>query len=238
MLLLLNAFLCEAQTITTWHNDQLDKVNKEQATQRVEIELRDKKYYRSFYSIRSGKLKSSGLYADTGWFKPLGLHISYDSTGVFTDSSIYNNESKKIYAAHYYPSGKLFIKYASNPANSTETIKAFEESGKNIPNFVYEREADFAGGFEGWKKHLIKHLKPSVPVRKKAKAGRYPVIIRFIVTSDGSIREIVPETSYGHGMEEEAMRVIRLSPNWMPAIQYNKKVNAYRRQPILFVVEK
>jgi hypothetical protein len=37
-------------------------------------------------------------------------------------------------------------------------------------------------------------------------------------------------------MEEEVMRVIRLSPVWEPAQKDNQTVKAYRKQPITFVV--
>ena len=35
-------------------------------------------------------------------------------------------------------------------------------------------------------------------------------------------------------MEAEAIRLIKTSPNWLPAIQNGKKVNAYRKQPVTF----
>jgi protein TonB len=38
-------------------------------------------------------------------------------------------------------------------------------------------------------------------------------------------------------MEEEAMRVIKKGPNWTPAQQNGRFVNAYRRQPITFQVQ-
>ena len=38
-------------------------------------------------------------------------------------------------------------------------------------------------------------------------------------------------------MEVEAIRVIMNGPKWVPATQYGYKVNAYRRQPVTFLVE-
>jgi protein TonB len=38
-------------------------------------------------------------------------------------------------------------------------------------------------------------------------------------------------------MCQEAVRVIKKTKNWTPAIQNGRNVNAYRRQPITFVVE-
>jgi protein TonB len=37
-------------------------------------------------------------------------------------------------------------------------------------------------------------------------------------------------------MEDEAVKVIRKGPNWVPAIQNGRPVKAYRKQPITFVV--
>ncbi|MEO6407039.1 MAG: energy transducer TonB [Ferruginibacter sp.] len=99
-----------------------------------------------------------------------------------------------------------------------------------------EIEAAFPGGRTGWIEFLQKNLKPNIPVKKKAPAGTYQVVVRFIISKDGNISDITPETSYGYGMEEEVVRVIRKSPKWIPASQAGRKVNAYRRQPITFQV--
>lgn len=45
-------------------------------------------------------------------------------------------------------------------------------------------------------------------------------------------------TNHGYGMEDEAMRVIKNGPDWLPAIQNGKKVTAYRKQPINFIAGK
>jgi hypothetical protein len=37
-------------------------------------------------------------------------------------------------------------------------------------------------------------------------------------------------------MEDEALRVMKQSPNWIPAMQNGHKVTAYRKQPVTFVV--
>ena len=38
-------------------------------------------------------------------------------------------------------------------------------------------------------------------------------------------------------MEEEAVKVITRGPKWTPALQNGRYVNAYRRQPVTFIVE-
>lgn len=99
-----------------------------------------------------------------------------------------------------------------------------------------EVEAAFPGGADAWRQYLQKNLKADVPAKKKAPVGTYKVVVRFIVSKDGSISDIQPETILGYGMEEEVMRVIKKGPRWTPAWQNGKTVNAYRRQPITFLV--
>lgn len=99
-----------------------------------------------------------------------------------------------------------------------------------------EIEASFPGGRDGWIAYLRANLNANVPVKKKAKAGTYTVIVRFMVLKDGNIAEVVAETSHGHGMEEEVIRIIKKGPLWKPAEQNGVFVNAYRRQPVTFVV--
>jgi protein TonB len=99
-----------------------------------------------------------------------------------------------------------------------------------------EVEAGFPGGEAAWARYLRKKLDPQVPVDNGAPEGTYTVIIRFVVSKDGSISDVQAETSHGYGMEKEATKIIKNGPNWTPAIQNGRNVNAYRRQPITFVV--
>ena len=45
------------------------------------------------------------------------------------------------------------------------------------------------------------------------------------------------EKKFGYGMEKKVVEIIEKGPRWIPAKQYGKYVNAYRRQPVTFVVE-
>jgi hypothetical protein len=98
-------------------------------------------------------------------------------------------------------------------------------------------EAAFPGGDAAWKNYLVRNLNATVPVDNGSPAGKFQVIIKFIISKDGTISEIAPETRMGYGMEEEVIRIIKKSGTWTPAQQNNRTVNAYRRQPVTFLVE-
>lgn len=99
-----------------------------------------------------------------------------------------------------------------------------------------EVEASFPGGDAAWKEYLLKNLRANVPVKKKAPAGIYKVVVRFIVSVDGSLTDIEAETDFGYGMEDEVIRIIKKGPQWIPAMINGKPVNAYRRQPVTFEI--
>ena len=99
-----------------------------------------------------------------------------------------------------------------------------------------EIEADFPGGKQRWVTFLKMNLNANVPVDNNAPEGTYTVIVRFIVKVDGTIDDIKAETNHGYGMEREVIRIIDQGPKWLPAVQYGRRVNAYRRQPVTFVI--
>jgi periplasmic protein TonB len=80
------------------------------------------------------------------------------------------------------------------------------------------------------------NLNGEVPVNNSAPAGRYSVVIRFVVDVDGSTSEITALTAHGYGLEQEAIRVIKKSKKWEPAFLNGVHVKAYKKQVIVFEV--
>jgi Gram-negative bacterial TonB protein C-terminal len=100
-----------------------------------------------------------------------------------------------------------------------------------------EKDAEFEAGAKAWGKFLKANLDATVPYLNKAKPGVYNVIIMFAVNKNGEINDLLALTKNGFGMEEEAMRVIKLSPKWKPATMSNgDAVNCIKRQPFTFEV--
>jgi periplasmic protein TonB len=87
-----------------------------------------------------------------------------------------------------------------------------------------------------WKRFLETTLNANTPVDNGAAPGRYSVLIEFVVDTEGGISDLKPFTNHGYGMETEAMRAIKKSKKWKPAIQNGRQVKAYRKQVIVFIV--
>lgn len=115
----------------------------------------------------------------------------------------------------------------THPATDSAENKHFER---------VEVEASFPGGDNAWRKYLMKNLDPNVPVDNNAPSGKYTVIVQFIVSKDGSLSSLEPKTNFGYGMEREVLRIIGRSGLWISARQNGRVVNAYRRQPVTFII--
>ena len=118
----------------------------------------------------------------------------------------------------------------------TQVVEAPKKVDEDQIFTKVEKEAEYPGGLAAFRKYLEKNLNAETPTDHQAPPGTYNVIVRFIVNKDGTVYDVVPETSLGYGMEEEAVRVIKKSLKWTPALQNGVNVNAYHRQPIAFVV--
>ena len=118
--------------------------------------------------------------------------------------------------------------------------EATNENIKSDDNDAVFTKADippsFPGGDSAWKKYLQKALNPSTPVEHGAPEGTYRVIAQFIVDTAGFIHDLKALTHFGYGMEDEVIRILKLGPTWIPAMQNRRKVNAYVKQPVTFVV--
>lgn len=99
-----------------------------------------------------------------------------------------------------------------------------------------EVEPSFPGGINAWREYLRRNLNAAVPVDEGWKAGKYTVIVKFIVHTDGKISDVTTENYKGSKTAKHCIEVIQKGPNWLPAVQNGKKVNAYRKQPINFVI--
>ncbi len=131
---------------------------------------------------------------------------------------------------------KVAIVQAPVEDKGTQVVELPKADDENKVFNKVEVEASFPGGDAGWMRYLRNNLDAQVPIDNEAPEGTYTVIVRFIVSKDGSISDVVAENKVGYGMEAEAVKAIKKGPNWKPALQNGRNVNAYRRQPITYVV--
>lgn len=122
----------------------------------------------------------------------------------------------------------------AGPADTKGILEVRHVPEEEGPRVTVDLDAKFDGD---WRRFLERNLVPDVPVNNDAPAGRYPVEVKFVVDVEGNVSDIVALTRHGYGMEDEAIRVIRKSKRWEPAIFQGRPVKAYHRQMVTFIVE-
>jgi TonB family protein len=101
---------------------------------------------------------------------------------------------------------------------------------KDIPEL--EEYPEFPGGEEGRMKFLNENIVYPIKARELGIEGR--VMIGFVVEPDGSVSNIEVVKSVDPILDEEAVRVANLMPNWKPGKKYGKAVRSQYYMPITF----
>jgi TonB family protein len=91
---------------------------------------------------------------------------------------------------------------------------------------------EYPGGEDAMMKFISKNLNYPVKERENGISGR--VIVGFAVMNDGRIDSIKILTNTPVSFNNEVIRVLKLMPNWKPAVQSGKPVNAYFTLPVEF----
>jgi hypothetical protein len=178
-----------------------------------------------------GSIQDSLFFGNNG----NGMSKGYWSDGKPKESGNFNAGKKSGLWIYNYKSGMKCqeVKYE---ADSALSYTCYEENGNvQTKNCYYEKEADFKGGQKAWVKYLTGRLS-SVVLPKAYYDGKIygTVYVLFVVDIDGKTTGIRTLNSIDPELDEIAKTIIRQSPRWEPAVQYNRTVNAYRKQPITF----
>ena len=99
-----------------------------------------------------------------------------------------------------------------------------------------EIEASFPGGDAGWSRYVKNAIESHIDELTEAgQSGQCRV--RFIVSKDGAVSDVVALTMKGSKLAEVAVNAIRKGPKWKPAMQYGRPVNAFREHPVSFTIQ-
>jgi TonB family protein len=110
-------------------------------------------------------------------------------------------------------------------------------SGKHYDNKIFtsiDTNPEFKGGIAEFYNFLAHNVRYPVHERENNIQGR--VFISFVVEKDGMLSNIKIIRGVSKGLDEEAMRVIKLSPRWTPGLLKGKPVRVRYNVPIGFSI--
>lgn len=97
---------------------------------------------------------------------------------------------------------------------------------------VVENAPRFDGGMEAWNNFLQENL--SYPESARLNKAEGVVYVVFVINKEGKVENPEILRGVGHGLDEEALRVVNESPDWIPGLQSGQKVNVRMRLPVKF----
>lgn len=100
---------------------------------------------------------------------------------------------------------------------------------------VVEQMPSFPGGDAALMKYLGDNVKYPAIAQEHGIQGR--VYVSFVVSKDGTIRDVTVGRSVDPALDNEAIRVVKTMPKWTPGKQRGKSVNVKYMLPVNFVLQ-
>lgn len=97
---------------------------------------------------------------------------------------------------------------------------------------IVEKMPSFPGGSSEFSEFISKNLKYPRRAQKANVEGK--VIVRFVVDVDGDVSDVEVLKGLGFDLDEEAIRVLLSSPNWIPGQQRGRNVKVSMMMPLTF----
>ena len=100
---------------------------------------------------------------------------------------------------------------------------------------VVEQMPSFPGGEAALLKYVNTHIKYPAIAQEQEISG--VVVLRFVVKEDGSVGEVIVQKSLAKHCDEEAVRVVKSLPRFIPGKQQGKAVRVWYTLPVRYVIQ-
>lgn len=215
-------------------------VKKKKAVYFLQVhQTNEKSYVRTYYNMYGPIICQESVADEAGKVRNGKCSYYYangslDSTGECVNDAMngiwyFYDESGRVINLRYYEEGLL-----------TDEI-AITVQAKDLPGNVAaipmqdEVEAAFGENQGSWKQFLLNHL--HYPKRAVTANVTGTVQLLFLVDEYGNIKDPQIKKSVEYSLDQEALRIIRLSPPWIAASREGTHVKSFKVQPLRFNLE-
>lgn len=129
----------------------------------------------------------------------------------------------------------VVIGYSGKSTAAADLSKVKTDNSGKIFDFVsLDRAPSYPGGLDKFYQFIGKTVRYPKEAQEKNIQGK--VFLSFVIETDGTLSDIKVERKAGHGLDEEAVRVVKESAKWIPGIQNNMKVRVKYNLPVSFAL--
>ena len=181
----------------------------------------------------NGPLIKTERYLDKDGKELNGVFNHYNEKGMLDSTAMFrkgrrNGDCMKLSGDRL----TIKLKYVYRDDSLIEVIDVSKPEKDTSVTYTDERESEYPGKMGQWMRYLNKHLEyPDRAIKGKIEGE---VRVAFIVDKDGKVFDPYIARSVEYSLDEESLKMIRQSGNWIPAFQNGKIVKSYKIQPIHF----
>jgi antitoxin component YwqK of YwqJK toxin-antitoxin module len=216
--------------------------------------LHGKKEGTWFTLFDNGTVQDSAFYHEGNL---TGTHLRWYENGYPQDSAVFNADGSGVeiswfdngnpssagrYAGGYQQQGTWQYFHKNGRLSAQEKYdhgklvggKYFDEQGIEETGAVpVDRKAEFKGGQNAWARFLGKKL--YFPSQYKFINGdKAVVIVSGEISEEGKMENVKVTTSLAPTFDRIALKTVQSSPDWIPAMNHNRKVKFQFSQPVVF----
>ena len=112
-----------------------------------------------------------------------------------------------------------------------------KKTGDEEPHIFTRVEVEANTNPKAWTEHVRKNTQLPDSALQNIPSGTYKINVQFIVDKHGDIGQVKAKNDPGYGLAKRAEKIISsYKGTWQPASQCGRLVNAYKVQPITFII--
>ena len=161
-----------------------------------------------------------------------GPSFSYWPSGNKREERIYTYKERKVQTTLFYENGNIAIKEIFSTKGTLTDSTYLDMDGKPTKRKNIKSPPEYPGGIEKFYFLLGRNVRYPMDAADKGIQGN--VHVSFVITENGAIENIRIERKLYPSLDEEALRVMKLSANWIPGKILGKPVRIKYNIPIRF----
>lgn len=196
---------------------------------RTRVDYIDGKYEGKYLAWNNDTLTAEGQYQND--LKQGHWRTWYKNGVLDSEGSYLNNKRDKIWK-FYFETGELAAneEYSNGEAIN---VKWYDKKGALVtPQEPLEQEPSFPGGNQALSSFLAQNINYPELAREMGEQGI--IYISYNIETDGTLSDIQIRKGVSTSLDEEAIRVVKLMPKWIPGIDHGRNAGAKFTLPIHF----
>ncbi len=257
LLLVMPDIFAQKEQDTVYYDKDFNVVSG-QSHSYVAVRMKNDSGYCEKTFLRNGSLYNERCFVTKGKFPLLtGQYLTYDSTGSIKSKWNFLRDRQTGEQLNYYSAGNLYFSenyvygkehgkrmvfYEDGSLKREEVYemgelisgKCYTPDGKETTYFPFRTYPSFPGGEEARIRFLFDNIRYPAKARRKDLQGI--VYLTFIVGKSGLVEQVAILQGVNPLLDEEAMRVVRKMPEWIPGTQDGKPLSVRFNMPIKFTI--